>query len=486
MMAAVPPSSAHRPEAPDAAAASATADGASDKKEGADPLSFLASITERVLGNSSKRDSAEPPSAPKRGSKPGAAPSAPAAASSSKKGRKSKKTSKFKKTNKGKKRIRGKEEDDDIEERNVSPRLEGANRPPVAHVVIINNNNNDNDSLQQEADATLTSNLQDEYKEHFMATQAALAAGQLPLQQPTTQAQLQQQLLMRERMMMMENATFGRLPESFLSRQYAALEQEELELAALRRRREQLLLNMNSREREELLMRNAAATGNFSHHAFLGGLGGGGISNTNQLDLAAVAAAGGPSPAAASTFSHPLEHLSSSATASTAFGPNNFSGTSMRNAMAAAAASMGYPSARLMGGMSNSPLLRALSAQNTFSSFPNPAMAVAAATGLGGLSEPAMAMSAAMGVPGAPPTLTGKTGATEEVDAKRLAPARGVFNKNIKSNDDVIDSLARANARFYKNDTKKAAQQRFRGYQCEQWTQKYQDLLDFKAEHGNW
>jgi hypothetical protein len=86
----------------------------------------------------------------------------------------------------------------------------------------------------------------------------------------------------------------------------------------------------------------------------------------------------------------------------------------------------------------------------------------------------------------APTSLSKTIVATDEPDAKRLAPARGVFDKKIKSDDDVIDSLARANSRFYKNDNKPSGHQRFRGYQCEQWTQKYQDLLEFNAEHGNW
>lgn len=75
----------------------------------------------------------------------------------------------------------------------------------------------------------------------------------------------------------------------------------------------------------------------------------------------------------------------------------------------------------------------------------------------------------------------------DSATSKRLAPARGVFDKSVKTQDDMIDSIARANVRFYNNDWDgKRNGQRFRGYQCEQWTEKYNDLLAFKAEKGHW
>lgn len=488
-MAPVPPVIAHRPEA-----AQVAAEEKKEKKKGSDPLSFLASITERVLGTSKKGSAAPAPAAAPStsqskepvpdhdgdaGSQKPAAKNSPTV-TSSKKATKSKSNNKTKKCSPEKKRKRAKNEDE--EDRKVSPRLEGANRPPIAQVVINKNNDgmDDSHSVLQPPEVSGPT-LQDEYREQFMEAQAAFAGQQQ--QQAAAQAQLQQQLLLKERMMtmmMMENPTFSHIPDNFLSRQYAALEQEELELAALRRRREQLLLNMNSRE--ELLLRNAAAAGNLNHHTLLGM----GMNNMNKnFDLSAAIV--GPNSAAASAFSNlDLTHPSATSASATAFGQNNFAGSNMRNTVAQAAASMGYPSSAMMGGMSNSPLLRALANQNGLPSFQNPVMAGLSPSALAAASDPTVALSAAMGAAGASSNITADAPTSGDVAAKRLAPARGVFNKNIKSNDDVIDSLARANARFYKNDNKKSGQQRFRGYQCEQWTQKYQDLLDFKAENGNW
>jgi hypothetical protein len=470
MMVPIPQSISNKPEM-----SAGTTDSTNQKKKEADPLSFLANITEKVLGTPKGEfvtsESAPKPSTGGRASDkmPGRKPvgySSDNAPALSKKAKKGKKTSKVKKETANKKRKRNKDEEDE----RWSPDQE---RPPVAQVVI---HNNDDNSLHQEA-GTVASALQDEYTEHFMA-HAALS-GPFYQQQPTTQAQFHQQLLLKERMMMMmmtEHPALSRISDNFLSRQYAALENEELELAALRRRREQVLLNMNNQD--ELFMRTAVAASNFNHPSLLGI--GAGITNANNFGLAAVAAAGGPLPT-------PVALRSSASATSPAFRQHGFGdGATMMSAVAATAASMGYPPASLIGGIGSSPLLRALSAQNAVPSFQNPTIAAAAAfpaNTLGAASDPAMAMSAAVGASSSLPT---KPIATEDADAKRLAPARGVFDRNIKSNDDVIDSLARANMRLNTKDTKKSGQQRFRGYQCEQWTQKYQDLLEFKAEHGNW
>jgi hypothetical protein len=113
-------------------------------------------------------------------------------------------------------------------------------------------------------------------------------------------------------------------------------------------------------------------------------------------------------------------------------------------------------------------------------------------------SEPRLMMnrasSSSMGAPGGgsspafsavrPPAADGTSGQANAAP-KRLAPARGVFNKNVKTQDEVLDSLARANSLFFKGDQGKKSGQRFRSYQCEQWTSKFQELLNFKDQMGN-
>ncbi|KAG7362045.1 helicase domain protein [Nitzschia inconspicua] len=503
-MAPLPPAGIHRPEHDPAAPAD------SEKKAGGDPLSFLASITERVLGTNKKEPSvvrataaaaAEPTRAPNNTLKKEQGPAAvaekpkaskpkptPSATANSNKAKKNKGTDKAKKPSAQKKRKREKEEED--EDRKVSHRSlqEERDRPPVSQVVInkADNGMDDSHSVLQPPE-TVASYPLDDYREQYLAAQAALAGqwsqqqGQAAATTATIQSQLRQQLLMEERMMMMmrmENTSMNQTPENFFRRQYAAFEQEELELAALRRRREQLLLNMNSRE--ELLLRNSMAGNNLAHQATFGLAAGLNNNSSNNVDYSAFT--GGPSPPGASAFStldNPLGAVP--------FGQHAFNGTGNMTSTAAATASMVYPHSILTSSsMSNSPLLRALSAHNALSTFQQASMLPGASDPLPGSlaasTDPAMTVSAAaMGAAcaTADPTSSG------DVAAKRLAPARGVFNKNIKSNDDVIDSLARARARFYKNDTKKSGQQRFRGYQCEQWTQKFQDLLEFKAENGN-
>ncbi|KAL3927420.1 MAG: hypothetical protein SGARI_005326, partial [Bacillariaceae sp.] len=220
---------------------------------------------------------------------------------------------------------------------------------------------------------------------------------------------------------------------------------EEPDVATLLRRREQLLMQMQMRNQQsaqaELMMRAAAAS---NVHPGAGGLGSrAAFLMGNQTDLGA----GMGSPTISSAF---------------------------------AAQRMGsFPSAGLMGNMSGlmgnsttSPMMSSFAGQMPMGGIQNPAAMAAASTS--NFPPAAMGESSAMS----------SVAAAAEPAAKRLAPARGVFNKNIKSQDEMIDSLARANARFYKNDDKKSGQ-RFRGYQCEQWTQKYQELLDFKAENGN-
>jgi hypothetical protein len=470
MMAHVPPFVAHRPEK-----STGAIDGSNEKTTEADPLSFLANVSQKVVG-STEETASESNLTPLRGRRESdeASGREPAEAlacttpSLSKKEKQNEKMSKIKKTTTNKKRKRGKKEHEDEQH---SPLHE---RTPVSQVVI---HNTDGNSLHQEA-ATLASTLQDDYTEHFMATQIA-SSGQFPQQQLPMPA-LFQELLLKERMRMnmVENSTLSRIRDNFLSRHYASLQHEELELAALRRR-EEFLLNISTEA--EGLRRNAVPASNFNHLSLLGM--GASINGTN-FDLVTVPALGGSiiMPAAGS----------SPATAYfPAFSQNGFGdGSTLRSAVAAAAASMGYPSASIINGIGNSPLLRAFSAQNSLPNFRNSTMPAPAtgfaADALGSSSEPARAMSTTVGAAEAPTSLPKTSVATEEPDAKRLAPARGVFDKKIKSDDDVIDSLARANARFYKNYTKPSGHQRFRGYQCEQWTQKYQDLLEFNTEHGNW
>ena len=229
-------------------------------------------------------------------------------------------------------------------------------------------------------------------------------------------------------------------------------------MAAVLRRREQLFLQMqmqmNNPQNADMMMMRAAAAANANAGA--AGLGGrSAFLMGNPTDLGAGLSA----PMSTNAFAAAQQRMNS------------------------------LPSASLMGNLGGNPMSNSTTSpmMRGFSSGQMPA---------GGSQNPQAMAAAAASSPNFPPaaamggnstlsdSVMSKAAATEPA-AKRLAPARGVFNKNIKSKDEMIDSLARANARFYKNDAKKAGQ-RFRGYQCEQWTQKYQELLEFQAEHGNW
>ena len=243
-------------------------------------------------------------------------------------------------------------------------------------------------------------------------------------QQPNQQQQQQQRLLAE--MMAME--------DGILKRQHAAaLEREEMEFEAVRRRREQLLMNMGSRDDQQFLMRN---NGFLPQHNVAG------FSRFDQMQ---------PGAAAAASLAQQLA----------AAGNNNMA---LQQSLLA----------KIGGGAAG---LNAF--QNQFM-LQNPAATHAMGMSFRGSS------AAGTGTGTSPSSGPVTSPDTRSTPAKRLAPARGVFNKSIKSNDDVIDSLARANARFYKNVDNKKAGQRFRSYQCEQWTQKYQELLQFKDENGNW
>jgi hypothetical protein len=229
-----------------------------------------------------------------------------------------------------------------------------------------------------------------------------------------------------------------------LNRQHpAALEREEMKLEVVRRHREQqLLMNMSSRDDQQLLM-NRREDILLRNNGFLP-QNVAGFSWFDQMQ---------PGPAASLA-----QQLAPS-------GNNNLA---LQQSMLAKIGGAPVPSSSFQG-------LNAF--QNQFM-LQNPGALGAAS------AASAMGMSFRAGKsPSFGPVTSPDTRSTP---AKRLAPARGVFNKSIKSNDDVIDSLARANARFYKNVDNKKAAQRFRSYQCEQWTEKYQELLLFREENGNW
>mmetsp|Transcript_8035 Transcript_8035/g.12730 ORF Transcript_8035/g.12730 Transcript_8035/m.12730 type:complete len:677 (-) Transcript_8035:217-2247(-) len=309
---------------------------------------------------------------------------------------------------------------------------------------------------------------------------AAALAGQHQQQQ-----QEEQRRLLINEMLMLEERARARMPENFLSRQYAALEQEELELAALRRRREQLFTNMNNATREDLLGKTREELLFLNRNPSLM------MKSIGKYDLEA-------NPAAAAAFLSRFDRMPS------AFG-QRFAGLSPAtpgNVTAAGCNTMGGFPSSLLAGMGNnaSPSLHGLSQSSRLAlrnqanaSGLSPALSATPA-GMASVTGPLASLpnglSATTGTGSSTPSALMKagspsTGAAAGLPAKRLAPARGVFNKNIKSNDDVIDSLARANARFYKNADNKKNGQRFRNYQCEQWTQKYHELLQFKEEHGN-
>jgi hypothetical protein len=288
------------------------------------------------------------------------------------------------------------------------------------------------------------------------ATDVSLANQfQLHQLQQLQMQQEQQRLLMNERFML-ENSAFNRIPGNFLGARHpyatasAALEQEELEI--LRRRREQLWMNMQAinnpqqNAQAEVMMRAAAAAASANGRQDAAGLGNrAGLFMGNQTNMGA--GMGG----------------------SMNFNP--LAGQQMGGSF-----SLGLMGSSI-GTPTSSQIIRDFSAQAPMGHVHNPAIAAVPQSSFSAISMG--------GNPGFGSESAASKAATVEPAAKRLAPARGVFNKNIKSSDDVIDTLARANARLYKSDAKKPGQ-RFRGYQCEQWTQKFQELLEFKEEHGNW
>ncbi|KAL3918359.1 MAG: hypothetical protein SGILL_004273, partial [Bacillariaceae sp.] len=132
------------------------------------------------------------------------------------------KKNKSKKSHFHKKRKR---DDEEAEQDAKSPRLP-AKGPPVDGMNVFVNNNPSNIAAVAAAEVTLANH---QIKERQQLQQ------QLQLQQ---QIQHQQQRrLMHDRMVMLENPTLNRLPDSFLGSHYgasAALEHEELQMAALR------------------------------------------------------------------------------------------------------------------------------------------------------------------------------------------------------------------------------------------------------------
>jgi hypothetical protein len=513
------------------------------------PLSFLASITMGVFTGSAKDNAApsatttatteavtgsiEQEQTPKDSlvaeskKSRGKVTAAVATASKAKKAKKHKKAKSPPATDKhdSKKRKRKEEKKDKTMERNVVPRrthekssasknkifkegealavssatldeaVNNHNVPP-SHVFVMGNNNNNKNSMSQQ-EAHLRAAEIDEYllaRRMRDARTAALEstavlAGQHQLQQ------LQQRRLLFNEMLMMEDPAMSRLSENYLTHQFAALEQEELELAALRRRREALLMNLNTREellmhnREDLLRSNPFLMGGNSGAAAAA------LGLSSRLEQLSSAAAAGPS-----LFAQRLSGLASAPLSGLASAPGSMA--TPPSSLSALMASMG-------AGMGNapSPSLLGLTGQNHFSlaaaalpssitssmgtaradhvlSSINPGLSTAAAASATAGKSPVMTAK-----PPAPATIAStdasKAASGTAASPKHFAPARGVFNKNIKTKDEMIDSLVRANARLYKGDDQKSGQ-RFRNYQCEQWTQKYHELLKFKEENGNW
>jgi hypothetical protein len=63
-----------------------------------------------------------------------------------------------------------------------------------------------------------------------------------------------------------------------------------------------------------------------------------------------------------------------------------------------------------------------------------------------------------------------------------LGPARRKSNQSRTTNDDKIIAVTD----LTESSDRDQFSQRFRGYQCEQWTEKFNDLLKFKEENGHW
>jgi hypothetical protein len=317
--------------------------------------------------------------------------------------------------------------------------------PLPSQVLMMGSNPRTNGSLQSDYDQMLLNAHMARDRERA-ALDFALLSGGLQQNHQAQQARHhhQQQQRFLAQIMAMEGG--------ILNRQHpAALEGEEMKVEAVRRHREQqLLMNMSSRDNQQLLL-NRREDILLRNNGFLPQNVAAGFSRFDQMQ-----------PGGAASLAQQLA----------AAGNNNLA---LQQSMLAKIGGAPVPSSSFQG-------LNAF--QNQFM-LQNPgALGAASAASAKGMSFRSSAAGTGTGKsPSFGPVTSPDTRSTP---AKRLAPARGVFNKSIKSSDDVIDSLARANARFYKNVDNKKAAQRFRSYQCEQWTEKYQELLQFRGENGNW
>ena len=149
----------------------------------------------------------------------------------------------------------------------------------------------------------------------------------------------------------------------------------------------------------------------------------------------------------------------------------NFQGLTTGSHLADMANFQSLRSSALMSGMSAAEQLEVLRATG---SVPEQATSI---SGTDKLSALAMTAVATSGAPAA-----NVPGGKSSVAAKRnLGPDRGKSKQNRRTNDEKNSS----NIDSDQTDDDPYSQ-RFRGYQCEQWTGKFNDLVKFKATHGHW
>ena len=149
----------------------------------------------------------------------------------------------------------------------------------------------------------------------------------------------------------------------------------------------------------------------------------------------------------------------------------NFQGLTTGSRLADMANFQSVRSSALMSGMSAAEQLEVLRATGA---VPELATSISGTDKLSALAMTAVATSGgpAANVPG------GKS----SVAAKRnLGPDRGKSKQNRRANDEKTSSSIDSD-----QTDDDPYSQRFRGYQCEQWTGKFNDLVKFKATHGHW
>eukprot|EP00529_Nitzschia_sp_RCC80_P016737 CAMPEP_0113451656 /NCGR_PEP_ID=MMETSP0014_2-20120614/6449_1 /TAXON_ID=2857 /ORGANISM="Nitzschia sp." /LENGTH=649 /DNA_ID=CAMNT_0000343015 /DNA_START=363 /DNA_END=2312 /DNA_ORIENTATION=- /assembly_acc=CAM_ASM_000159 len=129
-------------------------------------------------------------------------------------------------------------------------------------------------------------------------------------------------------------------------------------------------------------------------------------------------------------------------------------------------------SSALMGGMSAAEQWEALRARGA---VPGQASSIGGTDKLSALAMTAVATSGGSAAKNAP-----GGGKASDAAKRSLGPARGKSKQARKTNDEKanssVDSDPTENDQYY---------QRFRGYQCEQWTEKFNDLVNFKTTHGH-